>query len=235
MTMPMEVLSQSLSLLEDWQQQSVTQRAQLLERWAQRIVKRAEHFAASASMIRFQCQQASRIIAKQHQLQGPTGETNELYCVGRGTFLIHADETANTVAIAGLISAALVAGNTIICSVAPSAKADLDILLCELLRAGCPDRVAIQLDADASEQLAMQPQLAGIALAASQTTCQHYNQLLAERDGQLAQLVYETDLLNFAHLSEATFCLRFITERTRTINITAVGGNASLLELGSGD
>ncbi|HAS64519.1 MAG TPA: 1-pyrroline-5-carboxylate dehydrogenase, partial [Vibrio sp.] len=41
--------------------------------------------------------------------------------------------------------------------------------------------------------------------------------------------VSETDLvtLNVAH--DPHLSLRFITERTRTINITAVGGNATLL------
>jgi delta 1-pyrroline-5-carboxylate dehydrogenase len=66
-------------------------------------------------------------------------------------------------------------------------------------------------------------------------TCQRFNQLLAEREGQLAQLIYEGDLQAYSLLSEPTLCLRFITERTRTINITAVGGNASLLELGSAE
>ncbi|HCL41989.1 MAG TPA: hypothetical protein DHW73_11525, partial [Pseudomonas sp.] len=31
------------------------------------------------------------------------------------------------------------------------------------------------------------------------------------------------------------YLLRFVTERTRTINTTAVGGNASLLSLGDGE
>ncbi|WP_411990974.1 hypothetical protein [Agarivorans sp. DSG3-1] len=234
MTMHMNQLNQSLAVLETWQQQSVEQRVAIVQRWATLLDQRDNKFTESVAMIRFQCQQALATIAQTHTLQGPTGETNQLYCVGRGSFLVFADEAANTTALVGLISAALVAGNTVICSAA-NTHIELDSLLSELLRAGCPDRVATQVLAEACEPLAKQPQLAGVALAAAPETCQRFNQILAERDGQLAQLIYETDSLNFSQLSDSKLCLRFITERTRTINITAVGGNASLLELGSGE
>ena len=59
------------------------------------------------------------------------------------------------------------------------------------------------------------------------------NRQLAKRTGAIVGLVSETDveLIPVAH--DPHLSLRFITERTRTINITAVGGNATLLELGS--
>ncbi|MCO4788283.1 1-pyrroline-5-carboxylate dehydrogenase, partial [Vibrio cholerae] len=48
----------------------------------------------------------------------------------------------------------------------------------------------------------------------------------------IVSLVSETDLLTLPVAHDPHLSLRFITERTRTINITAVGGNATLLELG---
>lgn len=58
------------------------------------------------------------------------------------------------------------------------------------------------------------------------------NRQLAKRTGAIVSLVSETDLLTLPVAHDPHLSLRFITERTRTINITAVGGNATLLELG---
>ncbi|MCV5886981.1 hypothetical protein OFN71_27590, partial [Escherichia coli] len=59
------------------------------------------------------------------------------------------------------------------------------------------------------------------------------NLQLAKRDGAIVGLVSETDLESPKLAHDPHLSLRFITERTRTINITAVGGNATLLELGN--
>ena len=235
MTMHIEALKHSLAVQESWQQYPIKERAHILQRWGERLTQRNNTYTQAAQMIAFQCEQALRFLEDTHTLPGPTGESNELYGVGRGSFLITGDEHANTLAMVGFISLALIAGNPIICCVHDQAECDLTELLSELLKAGCPDRVAIEVSVDACESLVSHPQLAGVALAGNESSCIHYNQLLAAREGRLAQLVYETDLLNLSHLSEASLCLRFITERTRTINVTAIGGNATLLELGSGD
>jgi delta 1-pyrroline-5-carboxylate dehydrogenase len=235
MTMQISELTQSLAVFEHWQQQALNQRVEIVKRWASLLSQRSTDWAEAVAMINLQCQQATALIGQTQSLPGPTGESNELYCVGRGSFLLSGDEQANSVALLGLISAALVAGNTIICSVHPKADCQLELALSDLLRAGCPDRVAIYTAYETAEALAKQPALAGVALVGARHTCQRFNLLLAEREGQIAQLIYEGDLQDYSLLSEPTLCLRFITERTRTINITAVGGNASLLELGSAE
>lgn len=235
MAMQISELQQSLTVFEAWQQQALSQRLAIVKRWASLLSQRSVDWAEAVAMINWQCQQAQLQIGHTQQLLGPTGESNELYCVGRGCFLISGDEQANSVAMLGLISAALVAGNTIICSVHPKADCQLELALSDLLRAGFPDRVAIYIAYQATEGLAKQPALAGLGLVGASPTCQRFNRLLAEREGQLAQLIYEGNLQAYSLLTEPKLCLRFITERTRTINITAVGGNASLLELGSAE
>ncbi|WP_432464621.1 hypothetical protein [Agarivorans sp. QJM3NY_33] len=230
-----KILKQSQAVFEAWQQQSVAERAALLELWAQLLSRRSDAHNKSAAMIRFQCQQALGLIAEEQELQGPTGESNHLYCVGRGSMLVLGDETANEVAMVGQISAALVAGNTVICSINPQAECDLDLLLSDLLKAGCPNRVAISLPPEQNQAMAEQPAIAAVVISGTEQNCKHYAQLLAQREGQLAQIICETDMFELKQLSEPHYLLRFITERTRTINITAIGGNAKLLELGSGE
>jgi delta 1-pyrroline-5-carboxylate dehydrogenase len=235
MNVEIEALKHSLAIQESWQQHPIEERANILKTWGERLVQRDSQYTQAAQMIEFQCRQALHFLAQPHDLPGPTGESNQLYCVGRGSFLVFGDDSAKSLAMVGLMSAALMAGNPIICSVDTRADCKLTELLSELLKAGCPDRVAIELSPNLSEALASQPLLAGVALAGSESTCMHYNQLLAAREGRLAQLIYETDLSNLTHLSNPSLCLRFMTERTRTINVTAIGGNATLLELGSAE
>ncbi len=218
-----------------WQQTPIQQRVEILQQWADQLSQHDETYQGAAKMIEFQCQQALMFVGPVHLLPGPTGESNELYCVGRGSFLIIGDDHADTIGIVGMISAALVAGNSVICCVDQNVHCDLSQLMTPLIQAGCPEHVTILASHTESESLAVQPLLAGVALVGSEASCIHYNQLLANRDGRLAQLIYETDLKQYSHLSQASLCLRFITERTRTINVTAIGGNATLLELGSGD
>lgn len=228
-------LQLSLAAHTRWQQTPIKQRVEILQQWAQQLSQHDEAYQGATKMIEFQCQQALTFLEPVHVLPGPTGESNELYCVGRGSFLITGDDHADTVGIVGMISAALVAGNTVICCIDQNAKCNITQLITMLTQAGCPDDAAIISSQSNSESFALQPELAGVALVGSEASCIHYNQLLAGRDGRLAQLVYETDLKNYAHLCQASLCLRFMTERTRTINVTAIGGNATLLELGSGD
>ncbi|MGR6873072.1 hypothetical protein ACU6U9_12360 [Pseudomonas sp. HK3] len=133
-----EELKHSLAIQESWQQHSIEERAHILKLWGERLVQRDLDYTQAAQMIEFQCQQALHFLAHAHELPGPTGESNELYCVSRGSFLVFGDDSANTLAMVGLISAALVAGNPIICSVDAGADCKLTELLSELLKARLP-------------------------------------------------------------------------------------------------
>jgi len=57
---------------------------------------------------------------------------------------------------------------------------------------------------------------------------------LSETDGILTQLVPVTDLEGCSEMFQPDYLERFCTERVKTVNTTAIGGNASLIELGMG-
>jgi delta 1-pyrroline-5-carboxylate dehydrogenase len=185
-----------------------------------------------ASVVSYHIEQASALLAETHQLVGPTGETNELYTAGRGVALVIQDDAREQakLAVVAQISAALIAGNSIIlCSD--------DAELCQSLEAAylqssLPTNLVQFAALDAYHQL-LESDVRSIGYVGNTEVERTINRQLAKRSGAIVSLTSETDFVSLSVAHDPHLALRFITERTRTINITAVGGNATLLELGS--
>jgi len=90
-------------------------------------------------------------------------------------------------------------------------------------------------DSSELENIIINPAIAGVGYVGSEAEAIRLNRVLAERDGQIALLIVETDLEGLEMVRDQSLVLRFITEKTLTTNVTAVGGNATLLALGCGD
>ena len=75
--------------------------------------------------------------------------------------------------------------------------------------------------------------LAQVAVAGDVKDVQAISQELANTDGILTQVIGMTDTEGLSDMFTLDYLYRFMTERVRTINTTAIGGNASLLELGT--
>ncbi len=167
-----------------------------------------------------------------HVMPGPTGESNELYLNGRGVVLVTGDNSASKTAMVGQIMAALACGNCVLLQWSGNSDWVRDLVE-KAHMFGLPDG-AIQSLPDMSMEDAMNLKgIAAVAAVCSPENARHLNRLFAQREGLLVQLIAETDPENCSHLLQPDHLLRFVTERTRTINTTAVGGNATLLELGS--
>ncbi|MCW8336095.1 1-pyrroline-5-carboxylate dehydrogenase [Vibrio paucivorans] len=185
-----------------------------------------------AQVISYHVQQASTLLAEPHQLVGPTGETNELYTAGRGVALLIQDDTSEQakLSLVAQLTAALIAGNSVIvCS-------DDTELTNALETAYTQSSISTNLvqfaSFDAYHQL-LESDVRSVGYVGNPSVEQSINRALAKREGAIVSLVSETDLECLVVAHDPHLSLRFITERTRTINITAVGGNATLLELGS--
>jgi len=172
-------------------------------------------------------------LEKIQELPGPTGECNELYLNGRGVAVVHGTDQSNQVAFLGQLITALVSGNCVLASL-PSQTDWCESICKQLHAAGIPETV---LQHHAALNTYTLSQLEGISLVAPVCTDEELitlNRQLAERNGLLVQLIPETDPVGCTHLLQPDHMLRFVTEKTRSINTTAVGGNATLLELGNG-
>lgn len=209
-----------------WNQLGFDYRIAILLHWAQQLP------LDIAAMVNFQCANAQEYIAKPELMPGPTGETNELYCCGRGVFVVTARKGITEKAIVGQLVAALVAGNSVLLCIADKQQAKQ--IKIELEQFGCIAGVITVVNISYLDELVNHPQTVGVAYCGDINGAQQLARQLAQREGLLAQLVADIDEETLSIIGSQHYCLRFVTERTRTINITAVGGNASLLELGSG-
>ncbi|MBR9885576.1 MAG: delta 1-pyrroline-5-carboxylate dehydrogenase [Oceanospirillales bacterium] len=165
-------------------------------------------------------------------LPGPTGESNELYLSGRGDALVFGTEGASCVALAGQVFSALACGNPVL--LGGAAEQEWCSRLVTLLhQIGVPRGILTLTDDTPVEALMQLPHLALVAPVCQGKELPSFQRQLAERQGLLVQLVPETDAVRCTTLLQPDHLHRFVTEKTRTINTTAVGGNATLLELGS--
>lgn len=191
-----------------------------------------ESIPGLAAVVAFQLEQASTLLSRSHSLIGPTGETNELYCAGRGVALLIQDErdVAAKQALVAQLCCALVAGNSVI--VCSDDQELIKVLTQANQQSSLPVNV-LQFSALDAYQTLIESDIRSVGYVGNIQCERHLNRQLAQRSGAIINLVSETDLTTLPVAHDPHLSLRFITERTRTINITAVGGNATLLELGN--
>lgn len=229
------LIKQSHANWDMWNDIGAIVRSDLVIRWAGELAEEPLLGVMASKMAKHQAKQALSLIAEEKLMPGPTGETNELYAAGRGVFVVTASEETSATGLVGQLASALVAGNTVIISMPEKHTELANKLQLTLLQAGFPKSVVLLADYSALNGLIEDTSTAGVAFVGNADQAQGINRQLSRRTGLLAQLIAETDLSGLTTVIDSHFILRFITEKTRTINITAVGGNATLLELGSGD
>ncbi|KHA61917.1 1-pyrroline-5-carboxylate dehydrogenase [Vibrio variabilis] len=221
--------SDAFSAWENWNLTDFDSKSECLLAFKQSL---QQNQALLGAVVSFHIEQASTLLAETHQLIGPTGETNELYTAGRGVALIiqgDATQPAKNAAVAQM-TAALIAGNSVIfCSDDAELCKDLEAAYTQ---SSLPTNLVQFASLDAYHQL-LESDVRSVGYVGNVEVERSINRQLAKREGAIVGLVSETDLNATPVAHDPHLSLRFITERTRTINITAVGGNATLLELGS--
>ncbi|WP_372742741.1 hypothetical protein [Neptunomonas sp.] len=168
-------------------------------------------------------------------LPGPTGEANSLHWSGRGIICVCADANqvdldngAYDTAITAQLFTALATGNAVILQ---DTHKYMHRLHSVLLSAGIPEAV-VQLVSASLHDLTQQEAFHAYAFCGTSDTLAPLNQQLAQRGGMLAQLISETQFDTYPTITSLDYPWRFVTESTLSVNTTAVGGNATLLELG---
>lgn len=166
------------------------------------------------------------------RLIGATGESNDLYVTARGKTMVIGGESAKTLAILAQLVAALLTGNEVILH-CPSQDEMCIAAVKALYEAGISDDVISIANDSQTVTLLHIDRLAQVAVAGSRAEVQAISQMLAETDGILTQVIAVADMVGLVEMLAPDYLYRFVTERVRTINTTAIGGNASLLELGA--
>lgn len=220
---------------EAWNNLESTTRANLLSNWANEIAQHATFGLMPSKMVKYQIKQGLDHIKETRLMPGPTGETNELYTAGRGIFIIASSKEASSSAIVGMVTTALLAGNCAILALDENHHALGKKLSETIISSGVLQDVIQLAPIDSIETLIDDTSTSGVAYAGTSVQTKILNTQLAARDGLIAQLIAETDLTSLSTITDSNYILRFITEKARSINVTAIGGNAALLELGGGD
>lgn len=218
------------SAREAWNALGVSKRVEKLSKAAQELNQPIVHWL----MDRISSTMPSTV-----SLPGPTGEENSLHWSGRGIVCVCSDSSTDSntegldngnydTAIAAQLFTALATGNAVVLQASHQYTHRLHAVL---LSAGIPEAV-VQLASASLDDLTQQEAFHAYAFCGTSDTLIPLNQQLAQRGGMLAQLISETQFDTYPTLTSLDYPWRFVTESTLSVNTTAVGGNATLLELG---
>jgi RHH-type proline utilization regulon transcriptional repressor/proline dehydrogenase/delta 1-pyrroline-5-carboxylate dehydrogenase len=180
---------------------------------------------------RYYAAQARRSLAPQ-QMPGPTGESNELRYRGRGVFVCISPWNFPLAIFIGQITAALVAGNTVVAKPAEQTPLVAARAIKLLHQAGVPP-LALHLvtgDAAVGAMLVANASVAGVAFTGSTEVGQSINRALAYKGGPIVPLIAETGGIN-AMIVDATALPEQVTDDVVASAFRSAGQRCSALRL----
>ena len=143
---------------------------------------------------RYYAQRAQLDFAGPDALPGPTGERNEIRLQGRGTFVCISPWNFPLAIFCGQVTAALVAGNTVLAK--PAEQTPLIAMRATALlhEAGIPPDVLQLLPGDGKvgARLVADADIQGVAFTGSVDAAKHIQRALAAKDGPIVPLIAET-------------------------------------------
>lgn len=224
-------------VIENWRLMTAAERRNILQNAAADIVKNFANdktFSQKVEQLLNQIFTNSESLDDVRRLTGATGESNDWYVRGRGKTLVMAGKNVDFLAVLGQLIAALITGNEVIFHCPARNGANFDELsakiVAELHSAGVSDAV-LALDNDSQIDNLLPQDFMQVAVSADIQEVLAISAELAKSDGALVQVIATTDDNELLTMLTTDYLYRFVTERVKTVNTTAIGGNASLLEL----
>ena len=165
-------------------------------------------------------------------LPGATGETNQMSLHGRGTFVCISPWNFPLAILLGQISAALMAGNTVLAKPAEATPNIARFAVNLLHQAGVPKDVCqlIPGDADHGKMLVAHPGCAGVAFTGSTNVARQINLTLAQRAGPILPFIAETGGIN-AMIVDSTALLEQMCDDVIRSAFSSAGQRCSALRL----
>jgi RHH-type proline utilization regulon transcriptional repressor/proline dehydrogenase/delta 1-pyrroline-5-carboxylate dehydrogenase len=180
---------------------------------------------------RYYAAQAGSSLAPQ-TLPGPTGESNELRYRGRGVFVCISPWNFPLSIFLGQVSAALVAGNTVVAKPAEQTPLIAAAAVRILYEAGVP-RTALHLlpgDGKVGAALVADVRTAGVAFTGSTEVARSINRALAAKDAPIVPLIAETGGIN-PMIVDATALPEQVTDDVIASAFRSAGQRCSALRL----
>jgi RHH-type proline utilization regulon transcriptional repressor/proline dehydrogenase/delta 1-pyrroline-5-carboxylate dehydrogenase len=230
-----------------------TDRAACLERAADLVEKRRDTFIhllvreagktlpdaiaeirETIDYCRYYAARGRELFGAGRNMSGPTGEQNLLFLQGRGTFVCISPWNFPLAIFTGQITAALIAGNTVVAKPALTTPLIAHAMVRVLHEAGIPGE-ALHLTplaggARFSDVAFSHPAIAGVVVTGSTATATAINRALAARDGALVTLIAETGGLN-AMVVDATALPEQVVDDVISSAFTSAGQRCSALRI----
>jgi RHH-type proline utilization regulon transcriptional repressor/proline dehydrogenase/delta 1-pyrroline-5-carboxylate dehydrogenase len=234
-----------------WSRTSADHRATVLERAADLLEQRRAHFIAllqreggktlddsvsevreAADFCRYYAAEGRKLFGNAQPMPGPTGERNTLRLRGRGVFGAISPWNFPLAIFIGQVTAALMAGNTVIAKPAeqtPRIAAEAAHLLHE---AGIPKTALhlLQGDGHIGAALVAHRDIAGVVFTGSTEVARSINRALAAKDGPIVPLIAETGGIN-AMIADATALPEQVADDVVTSAFRSAGQRCSALRL----
>ena len=181
---------------------------------------------------RYYAARGRKLFGPGETMPGPTGESNVLRLRGRGVFIAISPWNFPIAIFLGQVTAALMAGNTVIAKPAeqtPLIAAEAIRLLHE---AGIPPSALhlAQGDGRIGAALTAQPDIAGVVFTGSTEVARSINRTLAAKDGPIVPLIAETGGIN-AMIVDATALPEQVADDVVTSAFRSAGQRCSALRL----
>lgn len=209
-----QALEQADKAFDSWRQSDVTARAKALRTMAdlletheaemitlcqleagKTLQDSIDEVREAVDFLRYYSLEGERLFAQPTRLPGPTGETNEHYFEGRGVFVCISPWNFPLAIFLGQISAALMAGNTVLAKPAEATSLIASRAVALFHEAGIPREVLWYVSGSGAvigQALLGDDRVSGVAFTGSTATAKSINRQLAERDGAIATLIAET-------------------------------------------
>jgi RHH-type transcriptional regulator, proline utilization regulon repressor / proline dehydrogenase / delta 1-pyrroline-5-carboxylate dehydrogenase len=165
-------------------------------------------------------------------MPGPTGETNELRHRGRGVFVCISPWNFPLSIFLGQVSAALVAGNTVVAKPAEQTPLIAAEAVRILHQAGIPESAlhVVPGDGQVGAALVAHPRAAGVAFTGSTEVARLINRVLAAKDAPIVPLIAETGGIN-PLIVDATALPEQVADDVVTSAFRSAGQRCSALRL----
>jgi RHH-type proline utilization regulon transcriptional repressor/proline dehydrogenase/delta 1-pyrroline-5-carboxylate dehydrogenase len=182
---------------------------------------------------RYYALEGKRLFGAPQVLPGPTGETNTLSMVGRGVVACISPWNFPLAIFLGQVSAALVAGNSVIAKPAEQTPLIASLAVQLFHQAGVPDDVLQLLPGKGEvvgQQLVTDNRVKAVIFTGSTETARHINQALAARSGEFVPLIAETGGQN-AMLVDSTALPEQVTRDVLESAFKSAGQRCSALRV----
>jgi RHH-type proline utilization regulon transcriptional repressor/proline dehydrogenase/delta 1-pyrroline-5-carboxylate dehydrogenase len=234
-----------------WDRTPADRRAAMLEKAADLLEQRAAHFIAllqseggktlddalsevreASDFCRYYAAEGRKLFGEGEAMPGPTGESNVLRLRGRGVFIAISPWNFPLAIFMGQVTAALIAGNTVIAKPAEQTPIIAAAAIKLLHEAGAPASALhlAQGDGRIGAALVAHPDIAGVVFTGSTEVARSINRTLAAKDGPIVPLIAETGGIN-AMIVDATALPEQVADDVITSAFRSAGQRCSALRL----